>query len=349
MRVKSVDLKKVGFDEREVDRSGSYMQVDSEVVKCGVKEPGVYVIPTKKAIECDEYRKYLWKALKEDPSLGDFSNGYFIITEPGKKAIFPVQTCLLIEDSNIQHVHNIIVVEEDSELTVVTGCSSVPRKGTHIGVSEFYVKKRGKLHFMMIHMWGEEVEVYPRTGVIVEEGATYVSDYVCFKPGAKIKAYPTIYVDRGGTVVVNSMVMVSETSNIDLGTRVYLKGKGARAEIVSRSVSFGGVSITRGHLVAEVPGVKGHLECKGLILKDGSIVSAIPELEARTRDVDLTHEAAVGKISEEEIEYLMARGFTPEEAQSIIVRGFLNVDVVNLPESLKEEIDKFLELTTEGI
>lgn len=349
MRIENYDLTKVGFDVEDRERSGSYMQIDSEVVKCGVKQPGVKIMPTKKAVELEEYKPYLWKALGYDESLGDFSNGYFIVTEPGSKPIFPVQTCLLIEKSDVQHVHNIIVVEEDSELTVITGCSSVPGRGKHIGVSEFYVKRNGRLHFIMIHSWGEEVEVYPRTAVIVEEGGTYISDYICFKPGAKIKAYPTIYVYSHGTAIVNSMVMVSENSNIDLGTRVYLRGEFAKAEIVSRSVSFGGVNIARGHLIAEVSRVKGHLECKSLVLKDGSVVSAIPELEARAKDVDLTHEAAVGRIREEEIEYLMARGFTPEEAQSIIVRGFLNVDAVSLPESLKEEIDRILELTSEGL
>lgn len=348
MFVDSFDFNRIGFDPEDRERSGSYMQVDSSVVKCGVKQDGVKVMPTKEAIKRPDYRVYLWNVMKEDPTLGDFSNGYFIVTDPGVKASFPVQTCLLINKTKLQHVHNIIVVEEDSELIVITGCSSIPGKGTHIGVSEFYVKRNARLHFIMIHSWGEEVEVFPRTAVMVEEGGTYISEYICFKPGAKIKAYPTIYLSRDSTAVVSSMVIVSEGSNIDLGTRVYLKGEYSRAEIVSRSVSFGGYSVTRGHLIAEAPKVKGHLECKSLVLREGAVVYAVPELESRVDNAELTHEAAVGKIAEEEIEYLMARGFTPEEAQSIIVRGFLNVERMGLPESLKSEIDKFLEATREA-
>jgi Fe-S cluster assembly scaffold protein SufB len=81
------------------------------------------------------------------------------------------------------------------------------------------------------------------------------------------------------------------------------------------------------------------LECKGLILSEKGIIRAIPELEGQTAGVDMSHEAAVGKIAQEEIEYLMARGLSEEEATSTIVRGFLNVQIDGLPAELQAEID----------
>jgi len=83
---------------------------------------------------------------------------------------------------------------------------------------------------------------------------------------------------------------------------------------------------------------RGHLECKGLILGSG-VIHAIPELEGTVDGVELSHEAAVGKIAQEEIEYLMARGLDEDEATSTIVRGFLNVDIMGLPRELEQAVE----------
>ena len=86
-------------------------------------------------------------------------------------------------------------------------------------------------------------------------------------------------------------------------------------------------------------GIKAHLECKGLILKDG-LMHAIPELRGYLPGVEMSHEAAVGKIDQREIEYLMARGLDEEAAVSTIVRGFLNVNIEGLPQGLAASLDK---------
>ena len=119
--------------------------------------------------------------------------------------------------------------------------------------------------------------------------------------------------------------------------------KGSSAEIISRTISKGGKVIARGHIVAEAPEVKGHLECRGLILNEGAI-HAILELEAKHPNVDLSHEAAIGKIAEEEIFYLMSRGMTQDEATATIIRGFMEIDIKGIPQALKREIDKAIEL-----
>ncbi len=347
MSVKNLELEKIGIDVEERERAGTYMQVDSQVARCTVRQEGVEIYSTREALSrIPGAERYLWGVLKEDPSLGDFSNGYFIRVKPNASPLFPVQTCLLIEEEEVQHVHNIIVVEEGAELNVITGCSTAKGRGKHIGVSEFYVKRGGKLHFTMIHMWGPEVEVLPKTAVLVEEGGVYISDYVCLHPAARIKAYPNIYLEGEGAVArVQSILVSTQGSEMDLGTRVYLRAPETKAEVVSRAVSFGGRLVARGHLIGEYPGVKAHLECKGLLLSDKGVIHAIPELEGRAKDLEMSHEAAVGKIAKEEIEYLMARGLTEDEAVATIVRGFLNVDIVGIPESLKRELDEIIRVS----
>jgi len=132
-------------------------------------------------------------------------------------------------------------------------------------------------------------------------------------------------------------------SDLDVGAKVFLQAKGTRAEVISRTISTGGTIRARGFLIGEVPEVKAHLECRGLLLSEEGIIHAIPELEGRKKGVDLSHEAAVGKIAQEEIEYLMARGLSEDEATAIIVRGFLNIEIVGLPPALRSEIDRAIE------
>jgi len=121
-----------------------------------------------------------------------------------------------------------------------------------------------------------------------------------------------------------------------------LKEPGSRAEIVSRAITNGADVVARGDLIGEQPGVKAHLECRGLILNGGTI-HAIPELQGKVDGVEMSHEAAVGKIAQEEILYLMSRGLSEDEATATIVRGFLSVDIPGLPTQLKSEIDRAVE------
>ena len=110
---------------------------------------------------------------------------------------------------------------------------------------------------------------------------------------------------------------------------------------MSRSISMGGKMCARGKMVGNAPGAKGHLECRSIILKDGGTTLAIPELEAHIADVEMTHEAAVGKVARDQIEYLMSRGLTEDQAVSMIVKGFLSSGSINgLPPALQKELDE---------
>ena len=105
--------------------------------------------------------------------------------------------------------------------------------------------------------------------------------------------------------------------------------------------------MNRGHLIGVAPDIKAHLECKGLLLK-GGVINSIPQLEGTVEGVDMSHEAAVGKVAQDEINYLMSRGLSEDKAISTIVRGFLSVDIKGLPDALKEEIDRAVETSNES-
>jgi len=335
-------------------RSGNFLQMDHSAVNCSAFQMGVEVMSSAEALrKYDGLKEYWWKAIDviTDKYTANaelfFNNGYFIRVEEGIKAKFPVQACLYIgEEGLAQNVHNILIAEEGSELHVITGCTTAPKikRGLHIGISEFYIKKGAKVTFTMVHNWGEEVVVRPRTAVWVEEGATYNSNFICMKPARSIQMFPSVRL-RGENAVtrLNSILVATKGSELDIGGRVVLEARGAKAEILSRTISKGGNIIARGILIGEKTDVKAHLECSGLMLSDEGSIRAIPELDGRVAGVEMSHEAALGKISQEEIEYLMARGLSEREATALIVRGFLRVEMVGLPGSLKREIERLVE------
>nr|WP_322785243.1 SufD family Fe-S cluster assembly protein [Methanotorris igneus] len=158
-------LLNAGIDIEEKERSGSYLQIDNEVIYSKAFD-NVEIMPISKALEkYDWLINYYWKAVKVDMDKYtaraelERTDGYFIRVPKGVKVKMPVQACLFIGSENTsQNVHNIIIVEENAELHVITGCATAPhvKSGLHIGISEFYIKKNGKLTFTMIHNWGEK-------------------------------------------------------------------------------------------------------------------------------------------------------------------------------------------------
>ena len=355
LRKVSPDQKKnmlsAGIDPSDKNRSGTYIQMDHSVVHSKSLSPGVEVMSTTEALKKHEWlNNYFWKIIPAGSD--EFTkkaekqphHGYFLRALPGAKAAYPLQACLFINDDNIiQNVHNIIIAEEGSDLQVITGCATASdvRRGLHIGISEMYVKKGARLTFTMIHNWADDVSVRPRTAVLVEEGGIFLSNYICLKPVKTLQMYPrTELIGRGAMARYSTLLFALPGSHMDVGSRVLLKAEDAKAEIISRVVSAGGDIIARGDLRGEAQRIKGHLECRGLMVSEKGLIHAIPELHATLRGVDLSHEAAVGKIARDEIEYLMARGVSEENAQAAIVRGFLDTSIMGLPRELQKEVDK---------
>jgi Fe-S cluster assembly scaffold protein SufB len=347
------------LDDRK-QRSATILQMDHSVVHNTVSQEDVEVMSTNKAMEqYDWLGDYFWKAVSVDTDKYtahvelNQGNGYFIRALPGSKTLYPVQACLYLARAKLaQNVHNIIIAEENSELHIITGCTAGTgnEPGLHLGVSEFYVKKGACVSFTMIHNWTPEISVRPRTGVIIEEGGVFLSNYVIMKPVDSLQTNPIAYCNGDNSVArFNSIVVATPGSNIDMGSRVILNGKGARTEIISRAITTGGTIVARGYIEGNAPDIKGHLECRGLIMKETGIIHAIPELKGTLAGIDLSHEAAVGKISEEEVEYLMIRGLTRDEATATIVRGFLHVDIEGLPPQLNKELQDAVKASEKDI
>jgi len=353
-------LLNAGVELTDEEHAGTYLQADARVIHCRASQEGVEVLPITEALAQNPgLTDHLWRLVAVDADKYTaqaelaLDNGYFIRTLPGVQVLAPVETCLYIKtDRFAQHVHNVVIVEPGSSLHVITGCTTHPgvRTGLHIGVSEFYVRRGGTLTFTMIHNWAEDVHVRPRTGVLVEAGGRFVSNYILLRPVKTVQMYPTVTLAGEDAVTrLQSIFIAHPESELDVGGRVFLKAPGTRAEVIARSLSLGGRCISRGHLVGKVPEVKAHLECRGLILAPEGYIYAVPELEGQAAGVDMSHEAAVGRIAAEEIEYLMARGLDEDEAVATIVRGFLSVKIEGLPNVLEEELERAIQETGKGL
>ncbi len=352
-------VEEVGFDASGHCRSGSYVQIDHSVVFAAARERGLEVMDITEALrKYDWLRDYWWRLVQVDADKYTaraelrLNRGYFLRALPGVKAEFPLQACLYMGQEGLsQNVHNIVIAEEGSELHIITGCATSPsvHGGLHVGVSEFYVKRGAKLTFSMIHSWGRDMHVRPRSGALVEEDGLFLSNYISLRPVQSLQMYPTVWCSGPNAVArYNSVLVAHPGSDLDVGAGAVLEATGARAEVVSRAISKGGHIAARGHLVGRVPGIRAHLECRGLILSQEGSIHAVPELEGLSPDVDMSHEAAVGRIAEEEIRYLMSRGMTGDEATSAIVRGFLDLEIKGLPEHLRLQMQRAIDQAQEG-
>ncbi len=349
----------VGFNPSEEGVAGSFLQFDNESFLADVliKQEGLEVLPTREALEKYDWLKdYLWRAVSVDTDKFTAASelqgydGYFIRAREGATIEMPVQTCLVIKKGrSVQNVHNIIIAEPDSELHIITGCAtpSELERSLHLGISEFYVKKNAKMTFTMVHKWNEAVDVRPRSGAIVEENGVFISSYAILSPARSLQTYPKVrLVGKNARADLYSVVYGTKQSKYDVGGALVLEAPGTKGKVVSRSIATEEAEIiARGELIGKVEGVRARLECNGLLLSNRARIAAIPMLDAISEGVELSHEATVGKVGAEQLNYLMARGLTEDEATSLIVRGFMHLKTPDLPPQLQKAIDDAVQMT----
>lgn len=351
----------VGIDVKTRYRAGTFIQFDEKIIKTLAGVSCVKILSLEEAKEefGEEWlKKYYWRALSVDTDMFTAfvelygRGGYVIIVEKNCKVEKPLQACLyLATESFLQTPHNIIVIEDGAEANLITGCTVGAHRGAHLGISEFYVGKKAKLTFTMIHSWGPSVDVRPRTGVVVDEEGVFISNYISLRPVNTVQTFPkAVLKGEKASATFNTLIYGLGRSFYDLGAKIVLKAPKTSGQISSKVVaSASSTIISRGLIVAEADDVKGHYECRGLMLSNKASIRTIPELETKVRNAELTHEAAIGRVNVNELAYLMSRGFTEEEAVAMIVKGFLEPEIPGLPYTLKMTIKKFTEIAARGL
>lgn len=345
-------LKNVGFGESE-EVAGSFLATNEEIIESSNSSKGMEILPLNIALQKYGWlQEKLFSLVSKDKDeyvkmVSENKNrlGYFIHVKEGRNISLPIETCYLINNNDfVQMTHNIVICEKNSQLHLISGCTSNAHiiNGMHLGVTEYFLDDGALLTTTMIHSWGSEVEVYPRSSAKVGKNAKFISNYIALTKVKKIQMNPSAYIDEGGLAEFYSVVYAPKGSTLDLGSEAFLQGKGAISNIVSRSVSDGGNIIIRGKITGDVAGAKGSMACNGLMLSNDSQIHAIPELVANNPDIELSHEASVGMISEETLAYLMASGISEDDARNLVIEGFLDLKIPGLPAYLQSKIDEMI-------
>ncbi len=348
-------LRKVAFDEKQ-ERSASFLATDWDVLDVHSAAEGLEILPIDTALQKYEWLKDLFFTLVEKDkdtyvkqvASSDVLLGYFIRIKAGVKITLPVYTCYMINSNKFtQCTHNIVIAEEDSELHLINGCTANAHivSGRHLGVTEYFIKENATLTSTMIHSWGKEVEVYPRSAAHIGKNAKFISNYVAMCSVKNLQMNPLAVIEESGLGEFYSVIYAPENSRFDIGSTVILNGDGASSEIVSRVVSNGGEVTTRGKIIGKHPNGRGVMACNGLLLSKKGYIHAIPELLGQDPRLELSHEASVGMISKDELAYLMASGIEEEKAKSLIIEGFLDLKIPSLPEYLQRQINDIVKET----
>ncbi len=283
-----------------------------------------------------------------------WSGGSFIYVPKGVKLDIPLQAYFRINSENMgQFERTIIIADEGAQLHYIEGCTApqYSTKSLHTGVIEIFVKRGAKVRYTTIQNWAHNIYNLVTQRAIAYEGATM--EWVDGNMGSRLTMkYPSIYLvgeHARGTIL--SIAFATNDQHQDAGAKIIHKAPNTSSTITSKSISKGaGRTSYRGLLkVAKgATGVKASVKCDALMLDPQSRSDTYPTMEIDEDKVAIAHEATVGKISDEQIFYLMSRGLSESDATAMIVQGFIEPFAKELPMEYAIELNRLIQLEMEG-
>jgi Fe-S cluster assembly protein SufB len=360
-------FEKLGIPEAErAFLAGVGAQYDSEVVYHSVKKElqdlGVVFMGTDQALKeyPEIFKEYFGTIVPpEDNKFSAlnsavWSGGSFVYVPPGVEVPLPLQAYFRINGENTgQFERTLIVVDEGASVHYIEGCTApiYATESLHVAVVEVIAKPRSQVRYTTIQNWSNDVY-----NLVTKRAHAYEDsrvEWIDANTGSrKTVKYPSIYLrGRGAVADIISVAVAGEGQHQDTGAKAIHLAPDTRSRIVSKSVSKdNGRGTYRGH-VKVAPGATNavaSIRCDALMLSDQSRSDTYPYIDIQEDDTSLTHEATVGKVSEEQVFYLMSRGLTENEAQNLIVQGFLEVFTKELPMEYAIEFNRLVKLEMEG-
>ena len=354
---------KLGIPEAEKKfLAGVGAQYESEVVYHSLREDlakqGVLFLDTDTALkeQPELFKKYFAKIIPpEDNKFAAlnsavWSGGSFIYIPPGVKVDMPLQAYFRINAENIgQFERTLIIADEGSEVHYIEGCTApvYSSESLHVAVVELLAHKDAKLRYTTIQNWSNDVYNLVTKRAYAYEGATV--EWIDGNIGSKLTMkYPGIYLmGRKAYGETLSVAFAGKNQHQDTGAKMVHLAPDTTSKVTSKSVSrANGRSTYRGLLkVAKgATNVKATVRCDALLLDDTAKTDTYPYMEIDQEDATVTHEATVGKIGDEQIFYLMSRGFSEDEALSLIVNGFMEPFTKELPMEYAVELNRLIKL-----
>jgi len=361
-------FEKLGIPEAERKvLAGTGAQYESEVIYHNLKK--VWEDQGVIFLDCDEALKKHPKLFKEhfmtkvvSPSLHKYaalhaavwSGGTFIYIPPKVKLTTPLQAYFRMNAmKGGQFEHTLIIVDKDAECHYIEGCSApqYTENSLHAGCVEIHVKENARARYSSIENWSKNTYNLNTKRALVEKNG--VIEWVNGNMGSKVTMlYPTsVLKGENAKADFLGVAFAGKDQNQDTGTKVYHLNKNTKSTVRSKSISKdGGITSYRGliHIKKGATNSKSHVECDALMIDNISESNTYPYMDIKENEVDLGHEATVGKISDEQIFYLMSRGINRDVAQQMIVSGFIEPIVKALPLEYAVELNRLIELEMEG-
>jgi len=299
-------------------RKANFLQVNNEIRRL-IAEEGVIMLPSSQA-----YKKLKWTRdhFEQKPE-----EGYFIWVK--KQISHPLTTCIAISSPKIsQNPRNLIVIEKGVKAEVHSICNTMKKSlyGSHIGRTKVILKEQSTLQMRHFHKWERGDVVSSSIHFHLEKEAKLYHVYKCLDVPEELKTELNSFLDSSSSANIETAVL-AKRGNINMYDSTFLNGEEASATIRIRMVADQDSKITsHSKLIANNAGI-GHLDCMGLLLSEKSSISTVPELINKNKNATLTHEASVGRISQEALNYLRSRGLTEDGAIDFIITGFLRKTV----------------------
>jgi len=283
-----------------------------------------------------------------------WSGGSFVYIPPGIKVDLPLQAYFRLNSANIgQFERSLIIADEGAQVHYVEGCTA-PTYSTnsfHSGVIEIVVKKNARVRYTTIQNWSINVYNLVTQRAKVYENGTM--EWVDANLGSKTTMkYPSCYLmEPGAHGEILSVAFAGPNQHQDAGGKAIHFAPNTSSKITSKSISRGnGRSSYRGLLKihSNAEGSKSNVVCDALLLNPESRSDTYPYIEVDAQDVSLGHEATVSKVGEEQLFYLMSRGLSEEEATTMVVSGFIEPLVKELPMEYAVELNRLIQLQMIG-
>ena len=283
-----------------------------------------------------------------------WSGGSFVYVPKNVKVEIPLQSYFRLNSPESgQFEHTLIIVDEGASLHFIEGCSAPKynKVNLHAGCVELYVKDGAYLRYSTIENWSKNMLNLNTKKAIIGKNAQV--DWVSGSFGSKISMlYPmSILNGEGARTEYTGISFAGKGQNLDTGFKVVHNSRNTSSLVNSKSISKNGGTATYRALVRineNAKGSKCNVSCESLMLDDISRSDTIPVNDVRTDEVEFSHEAKIGKISDKSIFYLMSRGLSEEDAKAMIVRGFADPISKELPVEYAAEMNNLINLELEG-
>ncbi len=282
-----------------------------------------------------------------------WSGGTFLFIPKGVKVTAPLQAYFRMNAKSMgQFEHTLIIVEDGAEAHYIEGCSA-PKYGStslHAGCVEIFVKRNAKFRYSSVENWSQDTYNLNTKRAIVDEDATM--EWVGGNLGSgRTMLYPCSILRGRGSHADHLGVAFANAGQIqDTGAKVIHLAPDTSSTVLSKSISKGGGrNVYRGLLQVNkgATGTKSQIRCDSLILDEKSKSDTYPTMRINEDDVSVGHEASVGKISEEQLFYLQSRGLSENDALAMIVNGFIDPIVKELPLEYAVEMNRLIEMEME--